>query len=103
MTAPRPKQPVEGCMKLSDVYRSAAVKCSKIDPVYASCYAINEAAGRHYQVCGPESDKYSALFAPQTNYNDQAWGEEWGNDTERRNCRVLALCFMAAIAESEGL
>ena len=27
------------------------------------------------------------------------WGREWGDNAEQRQCRVLALCFAAAVVE----
>jgi hypothetical protein len=45
---------------------------------------------------------YGNLFAPQLSKLNTLWGVKWGRtEAERRECRVLALCLMAAIAESE--
>lgn len=57
-------------------------------------------------------DFYEELFMPKNYWG--AWGCAWcGDDIEKychnkhflivQNCRVIALCLAAAIAESEGL
>jgi hypothetical protein len=84
----------------AEVYREAAelVFCSKHR---FSCEAIG-LVGRSGFKGWELKFLYSDLFAPEGCDQYDPWGDDWGNTTaERRECRVLALCLMAAIAESE--
>lgn len=67
---------------------------------YASCYAVNKIVCGNYMENTGCSIDYAALFAPKN--PDWAWGERWSNDlVERKDCRILALLFMSAIAADE--
>jgi len=72
-----------------------------------SCAAVTWSAGDMNEVGYVHADAYTDLFFPPDELNPEvwclnyAWGEMWGRTNEKRNeCRVLALLFMAAIAES---
>jgi hypothetical protein len=46
-----------------------------------------------------EALAFERVFRPKSVY--AYWGDEWGcNHDERRNIRILALCFMAAMVEA---
>ena len=84
-------------IKASEIYRRAAIRTWKEQNTY-SCSAIADTAvamGASY--LGPLQE-YSALFRPHVRL---LWGNAWGDKDERRECRILALLFMAAIAEDE--
>lgn len=83
-------------MKDSEVYREAAKIMSELrdDPEDGMCYALclaDHAAAM---------TELTYLMGPPGNKRAY-WGNDWGR-RYRHACRVLALCFMAAIAESEG-
>lgn len=70
-----------------------------------SCDRIGEACGM-WQGPFPTSDRtrrlygnlkasYEAMFRPEE--DNVYWGRLWGDDAHE--CRILALCFMAAISE----
>ena len=96
-------------MKRSEVYREAARLLEAGEYTYNwSCWTICQAKGVPFYNFGEpkpaEVDDYEITFSP---YNENAdshtrhcWGRAWDED-ERRDCRILALCFMAAIAEDE--
>jgi hypothetical protein len=52
--------------------------------------------------------RYAELFRPgvrldELPHHGSLWGNHWGKtDEERKACRILALLFMAEIADSEG-
>lgn len=61
----------------------------------------------------PMTRQYEKLFRPPEEiYSGDAWGAAWGDDfpksllasasPEARQCRVLALCLMAAIVGEEA-
>lgn len=65
-------------------------------------FAQNKHADGHF--CDPYGAAFSALFKPEYGVY---WGEQWAenlNDPrkcpETRNCRVIALCLMAAMVEA---
>lgn len=85
------------------IYRDAAKLVE--DGIHLhSCVAIYDAAGlgvpavwskrRSLMIC----EQYDELFRP---YSNDGWGDSWGIcwGLDRQDCRVLALCFMAAITE----
>ncbi len=92
----------------AEIYREAARLLEANDPKGSkySCDRIGEALGvwdyprpkdvdsvrRHYSGL---RDAYAALFKPE--HSDSYWGREWGDDAH--DCRILALCMMAAITE----
>lgn len=86
------------------IYRKAAAIADK--NMEASCVAIEKANGT-WSVSGWSrlTYNYNNLFKPRN--SGVVWGNlwaDWSNDATlntRRQCRVLALCFMAAIAEDE--
>ena len=87
-------------MKASEVYLKAAELCdlnSNQLSAYGCCDYISLTSGNYeYKVPG-----FVALFRPTTTYI-LYWGDDWSSDeSERRNCRVLALLFMYQIALSE--
>ncbi|MBM3460768.1 MAG: hypothetical protein FJX76_01575 [Armatimonadetes bacterium] len=83
-------------MRASAVYLEAARRIDDGRDTF-SCYAINAVNWwDNYH-----SDLFIKLFKPRRGAFG-LWGQEWGDDDKtRRSCRVLALCFMAAIAEDE--
>lgn len=82
-------------MKASEVYRKAARRISDYRNSL-SCIAILE-ADQHERGL---RERYSSLFSPHSfSTASTAWGYEWG--AGRRQCRILALCFMAALTEYE--
>lgn len=83
-------------MKASEVYREAAKFCFDNDSF--SCCAITHKPDPEGLYRWALRKEYEALFKPEGGF--YAWGDMWGD--ESRKCRILALCFMAAIAESEG-
>ena len=74
-----------------------------------SCDAIGVAAGYFMNFASTDDELnlylsakkyYAELFMPMCAWSDQAW---FGEITDKnRNVRIVALCFAAAIAESEG-
>jgi hypothetical protein len=59
-----------------------------------TCYALDEAGGTQ-AMC----DKYKATFAPRGADCSSSWFANLPGE-ERQECRVLALCFMAAMVEA---
>lgn len=90
--------------KRAAMYREAAniVECG-IDA--HSCHAIYRATGLgvpdewEKRLPCSDADEYDELFRPD---DPGAWGESWGIcwGDERHDCRVVALCFMAAMVEA---
>lgn len=85
-------------MKASTIYRKAAklvFKKSGAGDGFPSCCAVAD--------YGPEelAFRYAKLFCPD-DCPMMYWGDLWGDDIERKQCRVLALCLMAAISEDES-
>lgn len=91
-------------MKASDVYREAA-RLGAEGESDGSCiwiaWAQDKDAGSYFH--DKFGEKFKELFKPEYGIY---WGEQWADDKanprqcpETRNCRVLALCFMAAIVE----
>lgn len=87
-------------MKSSEVYRKAALSIER-DEWYSwrsACEAISEVGG----ACWTEyTDKFNDVFCPPgvTGWKAYYFGD---GSPENQNARILALCFMAAISESEG-
>ena len=83
------------------IYRAAAELVADPRQNWASCYAVNFAARGmrgEFDAPHPASERYSKLFSPRkVNDPDVAWGAEWD---DIHGCRVLALCFMAAMVEA---
>lgn len=96
-------------MNKQDTYLEAARLAAQDeirDPGKGACSAIAEAmyAQEDRYVAfdkahnSDEVNNFIALFQPAGSAYGY-WGNEWGNDDEeRKECRVLALCFMAAMA-----
>jgi len=101
-------------MKDSEIYRTAAELIDMDEENYA-CNAIeivcryiaNLSQDEAYEVIG----RFERMMRPNRlpkNHKDYGWYGRPKNIffskkyTERQSCRVLSLCFMAAIAESEG-
>ena len=92
-------------LKPSEVYREAARRIAEPLAIQWTCWEIENVLGiprhnpdvkekdKHYLV-----RKYEAMFKPEN--SGHCWGYAWGYE-ERLDCRILALCFMAAIAEDE--
>lgn len=93
------------------IYRKAAQILEKYrerDTIPGACSAISQALhprmDRHnayYRTLGKTNFicDFEDLFAPEATFGGY-WGEEWADDhEERRNCRVVALCLMAAMVE----
>ena len=97
------------------VYRRAAKLAfdCKSDDV-ASCWIVDVAASRgtakdagavglppsNIKPYSEEREAYNEMFRPPYSMYDK-WGNHWGED--RKSCRVLALCFAAAMAEAGDL
>lgn len=93
-------------MKDSEVYLRAAELCSKSDEYgyYTfSCMALGDLCGWAEQFDRLRYE-YAELFKPIHVMFGESWfGSDFGEEGARNsNYRVLALCFMAAIAKSEG-
>lgn len=91
--------------KASEVYREAALKMERMATSRFSCCAIDLAAG--VATHSAERARYEQMFRPKTDHS--AWANEWretedwdGETSFIHECRILALCFMAAISEAEG-
>lgn len=84
-------------MKDSEIYKKAARLVAERKTHY-SCVAIDDASGADIEDWNRQTKRYQALFRNERSalraYDAElAGGRKW---------RVLALCLMAAIAESEG-
>lgn len=84
-------------MKASEVYRKAAKSIAELKEDY-SCIAICNVHDQGYFAGFPLRDEYRENFIKGDECHLQAMIERCAN---RREIRVLALCFMAAIAEDE--
>ncbi len=89
-------------MKLSEIYERAAINIAGAGPVNSDpmCIVVERIGG--HRARRPFAD----LFRPDNCWR-MAWAWEWADDelTDEElvwDCRVLALCFAAAIARSEG-
>ncbi len=78
------------------VYLRAAEAIDSRDCI-CSCFAVAQAS--NYQGAAPS--RYGRRFCPGGWAHDGIWGNEWGDNV--RECRILALCFAAAMAESGAL
>lgn len=87
------------------VYREAAKQGAE-GAIDGACvwiaWAQDKDGGAYF--CDPLVEEYSGLFKPGPGVY---WGELWADnihnprpDPATRECRVLALCFMAAIVEA---
>jgi hypothetical protein len=102
-----------GGMKRSEIYREAARQVCAAGPDMQaySCAWIEEIAGADCELATSCVKAYTSLFAPLNGDLDPrcmaryAWGVHWDWPTHDQvnNCRILALLFMAAISESEGM
>jgi hypothetical protein len=95
-------------MKRSEIYREAAKNMRRgahINDyvIYGCCDAITAVVYDH----GEAAEDFAEMFRPRRNeapdtHNLAYWGIGWSDDEDERNdCRILALLFMAAIAEDE--
>ena len=98
-------------MKRSEIYQKAGelIESGKFDHAAGSCWAIAFATPgfkdwrdlETYRAVKP----YERLFSPENDgfvaYWGLQWREEWGGNKVVRNCRILALYFMAAITASK--
>jgi hypothetical protein len=94
-------------MKSSEIYRRAARSIERSDAFSpgrpftwrSACEAISDVCkGGQFIVC---LDKFNAMFCPDSVNGRLAY--YFGVGTyENQGARILALCFMAAISESEG-
>lgn len=87
-------------MKRSEIYREAARRIEQSDEVRACCRVLSEiqphADSGVCHACVTHS-AFEAYFGRNTQS-----GFWWPLNEANRDARVLALCFMSAIAESEG-
>lgn len=78
------------------IYRAAAKRISECDYGAFSCVTISQAGG--------DSEDYAKLFRPSEKEDSALWGMGWSEDIknwrQRNNCRIIALCFMAAMVEA---
>lgn len=95
-------------MTKAEIYRKAAEwveTCPWADQEFGgrpSCLALKDVG----MVNNPAPwTPYHAMFSPGSDTDDcTAWGKEWSaNYMDVRNCRVLALCFAAAMVEAGDL
>jgi hypothetical protein len=96
-------------MKDSEVYRKAAERIflNRGGYVNFSCWAIDEVVG--FESRSLQRNNYEAWFKPEETKR-AVWANEWKDgifppkeeDLMVDECRIIALCFMAAICESEG-
>lgn len=98
-------------MKISEVMIDAAkiMQTMRADGKWlACCEQICDAQGVPYTHCNPGAEWFAELFEPD-NSCSAYWGAQWADYDDpnsynkRADCRILALCLAAAIAESEGL
>jgi hypothetical protein len=85
--------------KLSDGYRNSAklIEEGKEDHLRgACCIAMDQIAMIDGDVNNVQV--FYDLFKPNEGHNALWWGEKWEDDA--RSCRILALCFMAALVEA---
>ena len=96
-------------MKLSEIYRSAAkliedeserYSCCAIDAVQGEFALHTKAAYRYAKLFG--SGLPAPLFADSDCEPMVRLQNAFTESGDSHNCRILALCFMAAIMESEG-
>ena len=95
-------------MKDSEIYAKAAQLLEQSPsavPFQSCCWAISEITHPSESPRTFARDKHcremKSVFAPYT--REAFWMEQVGNSPqEKLNGRILALCFMAAIAQSEG-
>jgi hypothetical protein len=86
-------------MKSSEIYRKAAESLATgKSTTQWSCWAVRYADNGSEFIASKREERYDRMFRPHPQCN--AWGLMWGDD--KKDCRILALCFMAAISESEG-
>ena len=80
----------------AEIYRRAA-KEMNMGRVSCSCGAIWYISGYSDNLTWP----YFRIFSPLGANNQQEWGRQWSDDfQELKDCRVLALLFMAAMVEA---
>jgi hypothetical protein len=96
-------------MKASEILRKAAqaIESGRARSEY-SCIVISHCVKNAGGTIGNEFNVralYATYMAPVDGVDEItsffAWGCNWPDD-ELKDCRILALCFAAAIAESEG-
>lgn len=94
-------------MKLSEIYREAAWRIEGGHEKYG-CIAIEGVAAVwddgmivNWSHVDTAIASFSEYFRPENTYSRDPW---FGRacTANQQNRRILALCFMAAIAESEG-
>ena len=74
------------------VYREAARQIEEGIQIW-TCNAL--------ECLGASPIPYAALFKPEDEHFDGSWGTRWSDSyEERQDCRILALCFMAAMVEA---
>jgi len=102
-------------VKASEIYRKAAQILERDeyrDTIPGACSAIADAAypdkdrlDSYNAVDGkPILRDFEYLFCPHEvafGYWGREWSDEGFNDLQALDCRIVALCFMAAIAEDE--
>jgi hypothetical protein len=90
-------------MTNAEIYLRAAEMTDAFDE--GTCRTVQRAATGKCDGCVSEPHlttyAYQKMFAPLEQGNQGYWGYVWGED--RRFCRVLALCFAAAMAETGDL
>lgn len=84
------------------VYRDAAAYLFRRNPKvwWGCCDAINKVTTGDPCIRSAQEAVFAAYFKPE-NTNYVYWGGQWSDDSrERHACRILALCFMAAMVEA---
>lgn len=84
------------------VYRDAADYLCRPTPkdCWGTCDAINQIAAGDPCYESPAKARYESYFMPPSSTRCY-WGEMWGDSPDEiHECRLLALCFMAAMVEA---
>lgn len=85
------------------IYRRAAVRQAR--DKYCSCLAIvcvDKRSLRNWDGFTNAAEAYAEMFKPfKKTHSHCSWGNRWKEDAQE--CRILALCFAAAMAEAGDL
>ena len=82
------------------VYREAARRIERGEVDHndgACCVALR--TNYEYEVPGFSADDFYYAFKPNS-ASSMWWGRHFGSEDEQRECRILALCFMAAMCDA---
>lgn len=91
-------------MKAAKIYLEAARRIADLRE-WGACDQINQVAVGDPLWQTKYADRFEELFRPEHS-NECYWGDLWADEPgdcphrDADNCRILALCFMAAISAS---